>query len=113
MEEEFKGASKTVINAVVADRGADLMRNKNGLLIEAQTLSQQVNNKVNTAEQNYKLNLQQENLQREEILQDYNMDLDTFDRKRAEKQSQLAAEASRQSVIDGREWDLKMRAMDF
>lgn len=79
VEDEFKWASDSLINAVVADRGADLIRQKNSLLVETQTLATQVQNKITTAQNNYQLSLQQEQIERENIITSYGMDMKNFD----------------------------------
>ena len=69
---------KWLLNAITADKTASLLKQKNALLIEAGTIESSVNNKIDNAQENYQLNLQRENIVRENIMTEYWMDKDVF-----------------------------------
>ena len=90
VEDEFgSNASKSLIASVVADRWANLIREKNSLMIEWQWLADSINNRIANAEQNYKLDLQQEQIARDNILTAYGMDKEMFDKKYEQMQKAL------------------------
>lgn len=97
VEDEFgSNAAKSLISSVVADRWANLIREKNSLMIEMNTLGNQVQNAISNAETNYGLNLQQEQINRDNLIAAYWMDKDVWDKKYAVLQANLNKQEQRE-----------------
>jgi len=90
VEDEFgSNAGKSLIASVVADRWANLIREKNSLMIELDTLGNKVQNAVSNAEMNYKLDLQQEQINRDNLISEYWMEKDVWDKQYAAMEKQM------------------------
>ncbi|MCP3685550.1 MAG: hypothetical protein GY861_23110 [bacterium] len=80
MKEQYKALPKSQINAIIQDRTDKMVRRKNSLLMDMNTMESKRNNRLGTAQQEFQLSMQANQQKRQEIMDQYGFMKDIYDR---------------------------------